>query len=44
MSEIQARTGPAGNREIPDGPVGRWAGEPVASKTIIFTNGVLHEF
>ena len=26
---IQARTGPAGYREIPGGPVGRWAGGPV---------------
>ena len=25
----QARTGPAGYREIPGGPVGRWAGGPV---------------
>jgi len=26
---IQARTGPAGYREIPGGPMGRWAGGPV---------------
>ena len=25
---FQARTGPAGYREIPGGPVGRWAGGP----------------
>ena len=33
---LQARTGPAGYREIPGGPVGWWAGitgEPVTSNT-----------
>ena len=43
IRSIQARTGPAGYREIPGGPVGLWAGdpvgrsagEPVASKTIM---------